>query len=146
MSTVQAISSTQNRQIIDANLTNTTAIGTAASTIQSAAIDLGDNSDGFFPEHVELQISVPACPNLPAPGVATGLTLTILADSVATPTLAPANLPAFTIAGTAGGSSAAQVFNLRIPGNIARYLAVKCAAGANAGNNSGVSFTTSLTF
>jgi hypothetical protein len=143
MATVQA-AGYQNRQIIDSNLTNSTAIGTAGSTVQSAAFDTGDNTDGFFPEKVELQITVPACPNLAAPGVATSLTFTVLADSAATPTTA---LPlSFTVAGTSGTGSVAVTKNFRIPGNAARYIAVQVAAGANAGNNSAVSFTASLCF
>ena len=141
---IGATSSTQNRLSIDANLTNLTAIGTAGSTVQSAAFDTGDNSDGFFPEAVELIVSVPACPSLAAPGVATSLTFTILADTASTPTTA---LPlTFTVAGTAGTGSAAVTKNFRLPGSTARYLAVQCAAGANAGNNSAISFTTSLAF
>lgn len=144
MSTVQAISSNNRRGIIDSNLSSTLNFGSAGSTVTSAAFDLGDNTDGFFPEHVELIITTPALPNLAAPGVATALTFTVLADTAASPTIA---LPLiYSLAGTAGGSAAASSISLRIPGYVARFLAVQVAAGANAGNSSALQWTVSLGF
>ena len=146
MATVQA-NAYQNRLSIDSNLTNTTAIGTAGSTVQSATIDTGDNTDGFLPEAVELLVQVPATPSLAsAATVAGALTFTLLADTASTPTLASPIVSPFVLKGAAGGSGAATNYSARLYGSIPRYLAVSCAAGANAGNNSAVSFTTSLAF
>jgi hypothetical protein len=137
------MANTLGRQIQDYNLIASHVLPTAASTVQTAAFDLGD--EGYKPEHVELEVSVPATPSLAsAATVAALLTFTVLADSAATPTTA---LPlTFAVAGTAAGSGAATTKNLRLPSDCARYLAVKVAAGANAGDNSAVSFTAKLLF
>ena len=131
------------RQNVDARLQSVTALGTAASTVQSAPFDLGDFRDGILPEEMVLAIVVP-----PTPALTSGasLTFSVLADSAATPTTAAAGSPTFSVTGTAGGG-AGQVFTCRLPSNCPEFVAVKALSGTSgAGNNSGVSFTTQLQF
>ena len=134
-------SAIQWHRISDANLTVTTALPAAGATGTSAQIDLGDNTDSFFPEGVSIELTLPATPALAASET---ITFTVLADTGTTASTALSPSLTAVVTGTAGTGAAAQKFNWRIPGNIARYLAVKATLSANAGNNTAVSFTTKL--
>lgn len=134
-------SAIQGHRVADANLTVTTAIAAAAANITGTAFDTGDNTDGFFPEGVELHLTVPATANL-ANGAA--LTFTVYADTANPPTTALTPSLTATVTGTAGGGPASD-FRWRVPGSVARYLAVNALSGTSgSGNNIGVSFTTKL--
>ncbi len=131
----------QGHRVSDANLTVTTALAAAASNITGTAIDTGDNTDGFFPEGVELHLTIPATANL-ANGAA--LTFTVYADTANPPTTALTPSLTATVTGTAGGGPVSD-FRWRVPGNCGRYLAVNALSGTSgSGNNIGVSFTVKL--
>lgn len=134
-------SAIQAHRVSDANLTTSKAFAAAGSNTTSTAFDTGDNTDGFFPEGVELEVSVPATPNLVSAAV---LTLTVYADTANPPTTALSPSLSFTITGTAG-NGAATTRRWRVPGDAGRYLAVNAASGSSgAGDNTGVSFTVKL--
>ncbi len=131
----------QGHRVADANLTVTTAIAAAAANITGTALDTGDNTDGFFPEGVELHLTVPATANLASGAV---LTFTVYADTANPPTTALSPSLSTIITGTAGGGPALDV-RWRVPGNCGRYLAVNELSGTSgSGNNIGVSFTVKL--
>ncbi len=131
------------RNIRDSNLTTTSALPTAASTITQTAWDTGDNTDGIFPERVELEVAVPSTGNLVSGAI---LTFTVLADTANPPTTVLSPSLTFTVTGTAGNGAATTV-RWRVPANCGRYLAIKCLAGTSgAGDNSAVSYTSRLLF
>lgn len=131
------------RQISDINLSQTKALATAAATSQTTAFDTGDNSDGNFPEGVDLLLTVPATPTLAAGAI---ITFTVLADTANPPTTVLSPSLTATVTGTAGTGGAATTFRWRVPANAARYLAVQNTVGSTGGNNSAVSYTAQLLF
>jgi hypothetical protein len=139
MPTVQA-ATYNGRQLQDANLTVTTALPAQAASVTATSIDLGDNSDGIFPEGVALEIVCPATPSLASGGT---ITYTVLADSVAVPTTVLTPSLTYVTTGTAGNGAAltAGVAKWKVPANVARYLSVQATAGTTAGNNTAISFT-----
>ena len=131
------------RQIQDINLTVTQALATAASTITCTAFDTGDNTDGNFPEGVDLLLTIPATPSLVSGAV---LTFTVLADTANPPTTVLSPSLTFTVTGTAGNGAAATA-RWRVPANAGRYIAIQQLSGTSgAGNNSAVSYTANLLF
>lgn len=131
----------QNHRVADANLTVTTALAAAGSSVTGTAFDTGDNTDGFFPEGVELHLTVPATSALVSTAT---IVYTVYADTANPPTTALSPSLTFTTTGTAGNGAAVDV-RWRIPDNCGRYLAVNANSGTSgAGNNTGVSFTVKL--
>jgi hypothetical protein len=137
---VQA-AATQAHRISDRNLTATTALAAAGSSVTSTAFDTGDNTDGFFPEGLELHLTVPSTANLVSTAT---LVYTVYADTANPPTTALSPSLTFTTTGTAGNGAAVDV-RWRIPGNTGRYLAVNANSGTSGGgNNTGTSFTVKI--
>lgn len=131
----------QAHRVADSNLTVATALPAAGANVTCTAIDTGDNTDGFFPEGVELHLTVPATTALVSTAT---LTYTVYADTANPPTTALSPSLSFVTTGTAGNGAAVDV-RWRIPGNCGRYLAVNAASGSSgAGNVTAVSFTVKL--
>lgn len=131
------------RNIPDQNLLVTTALAAAAGTTTCTAFDTGDNTSGFFPERVELLVTVPATTNL-----VSGATLTfdVVADTANPPTTVLSPPLSYVITGTAG-NGAAGTARWRLPPNTGRYVAIKQTSGTSGGgNNTAVSYTAQLLF
>lgn len=128
------------RQIQDNNLTVTTALPTASTSVTATALDTGDNTDGIFPEGIVLDLS---CPSSAVQVNASLITFTVLADVVNPPTLALSPSLTYVSSGTAGNGAAFDA-RWKLPPNTGRYLSVKASCDANTGNVSPVSFTYKL--
>ena len=139
MAIVQTVNA---RAIQDTNLSVTTALPAQGASVTSTAFDTGDNTNGIFPEFVDLLVTVPSTPSLASGGV---ITFTVLADTASTPTTVLSPSLTATVTGTAG-NGAASSFRWKVPYNAGRYIGVQASCGTTTGNNISVSYTTQLLF
>lgn len=136
---------TVGRLIADNNFSNTTTLPSGAGTSNSTPFDMVGNTldaNSTFPELVTLQVVIPADTGLVSAAIRK---FTLLADSVATPTI-PVVGYSYTVTGTAGNGAAATI-RWKLPANLARYISVRCDGGTSgSGDSTAISYTTSLLF
>jgi len=139
------------RQVQDANFISVTALPAANANVNSGSFDLGQRSAvtngldaGFNVENCELQVTVPATPNL-ADTKSITFTFQDSADN-STFAAAPTGGVIGTVTGAGGAGAAATTFKFRIPNNVRRYVNVNAAVAASGGTNTAVSFTVKLLF
>ena len=128
--------------IRDAALKVTKACPAANTNHNTDTIDLGCTNPGASVESVEVEIVIPALPDLAA-----GKTLTVkLQDSADGSTYADIpELAAFVVTGaTTTGGSAAATRVIRLPSSAKRYLRANLAVATAGGDNTGKSVTVSL--
>lgn len=128
------------RLIKDASLIKVKALPAANANNTCDAIDLGPGA--YKPEEMEIEVSVPATPAL-ADNLA--ITFTIVHGATSSP--ATSTGISFTVTGvatSAGGPATTKRF--RLPSDTLRYVAVNAAVANSGGNNTAVSYTTSLLF
>lgn len=129
------------RNLKDANFIATTALPAAGASNNSNVFDLG--AGNFLPEEIELQISLPATPNL---ADTKNVTLTIQ-DSADNVTFAAITGLATVVATGAGGvGAAAKTETIRLPSTTRQYLRLNQAVDAVGGDSTGVSTTFQLLF
>jgi hypothetical protein len=125
----------------DALLTKVTALPAQNTNSDSAAIDLEVLNGASLPDALELEISIPATPNL-ADGQTTTTTIQDSADG--TTFAAVAGLAALVRTGAGGAGAAASSRRYKLPSTVRRYVRENTACSATAGNNTAVSRTLRL--
>lgn len=126
------------RTITDADLTVTTALPAAAADVDSDSIDFGAASIAAL-ESVELEISIPATPDLTEDDT---ITLTIQDSADDSTFAAVEELEPLVVTGAAaaaGGAAATRKY--RLPSSAKRYVNVNAAVLTGGGDNTDVSFT-----
>lgn len=119
------------------------ALPSAAGSVTSAVIDLGD--DAYKVNSIELELSVPA---LNATMVPDTRTVTYIIESSTTSVFTAVDQTLFTVTVTAAGGTgaAALVERVRLPSNCAQYVRAKITTGASTGDCSAVSATFTARF
>ena len=131
-----------NRTITDGLLTKTQALPAANANNSTAAIDLEQKT--LFPvnEEVDLQISVPATPDL---ANTTTITFTIQDSADGSSFAAVAGLGTLVVTGaTANPGGLATSRAVKLPGYTRRYVRVNAAVANGGGDNTAVSYTMRL--
>lgn len=129
-----------NRAIKDTRLQVVKALPAAAANNDSDSIDLGQVLGGNI-EGIELEISVPALPDLVEAKTVT-ITIQDSADDSSFATLA--GLSTLVITGGTGGGAAATSRVVRLPRITRRYVRFNSAVLTAGGDNTGVSVTASV--
>ena len=126
------------RTITDADLTVTTALPAADANADSDSLDFGAASTAAL-ESVELEISIPATPDLVEDK---DITLTIQDSADDTTFAAVEELEALVVTGAAAAAGgAATTRKYRLPSSARRFVNVNAAVEADGADNTGVSFT-----
>lgn len=126
------------RRLQDASLVKTKALPAAGASNASASIDLGQTTLGPAADHIEVEISIPATPDLVDDKTIT-LTLKDSADDSSFTAIASIATLVQTGAGGAGAAAASRRFKL--PPSTRRYLRLDAAVLASGGDNTAVSTT-----
>jgi len=129
------------RNLKDANFIATTALPAAGASNASASFDLG--AGAFKPEEMELQVILPATPNL-ADTKNVALTIKDSADNVTFTAIA--GLSTIVVTGSGGAGAAAVTETIRLPSTTRQYIQLAQAVDASGGTNTGVSTTFQLLF
>jgi len=125
------------RKIKDFNLTVTTALPAAAANADSDSIDMGSAGSAAL-ESIELEISIPATPDLTDDDT---ITLTVQ-DSADDSTFATVTeLEPLVVTGAGGAGAAAASIKYRLPSSTRRYINVNAAVLTGGGDNTDVSYT-----
>jgi hypothetical protein len=130
-----------NRQLQDAKLRATNALPAQDTNNNGDSLDLGQVELGPTGDHLELQVSLPATPDL-ANGQTITLTIQDSADGTTFATLAGLSTIVATGAGGLGAAAIERI--VRLPRTTRRYVRVNAAASATAGDNTGVSRTIAI--
>lgn len=130
-----------NRALKDGLLTATNALPAQNTNNDGSSLDLAQVELGPTGDHLELEISVPATPDL-ANGQTLTFTIQDSADDSTFATLAGLSTLVMTGADSAGAAAATRV--VRLPRTTRRYVRVNAAASGTAGDNTGVSSTISI--
>ena len=126
------------RTITDADLTVTTALPAADANVDSASLDFSAASTAAL-ESVELEISIPATPDLVEDK---DITLTIQDSADDSTFAAVEELEALVVTGAAAAAGgAATTRKYRLPSSAKRFINVNAAVEADGADNTGVSFT-----
>lgn len=129
------------RAIKDATFVKAKALPAAGAANNTATFDLG--SGGYVPESIEVEIVIPALPDL-----VDDKTVTIIvqdsADDSSYATVDP--LIQTSVVGAGGVGCAAKTVKLRLPAGIRRYVQFNQAVLAAGGSNVAKSVTYSLLF
>ena len=128
--------------IRDSALKVTKALPAAGANHNTGTIDLGSTNPGLAVESFELEIAIPALPNLAA-----GKTLTVkVQDSADNSTYADvAELASVVVTGAADAAgSAAATRTVRLPSGVRRYIQANLAVAGSGGDNTAQSVTVSL--
>lgn len=130
-----------NRSIQDKLLTVTTALPAQNTTGNGSSIDLEVVTGASLPEGLQVEVAIPATPNL-----ADGQTITVtLQDSADNSSFAAiTGLSTLVVTGAGGAGAAAASRKVPLPNNTRRYIRASYAASATAGNNTAVSATLKL--
>ncbi len=125
----------------DAELIRTLALPAAGASASTASIDLAATTQ--VESHFEVEIAVPAMPNL-----AEGKTATVmLEDSANDVNFAPiAGLAPLEVTGGVGGGASAASLRVRLPNSARRHLRATADVEAAGGDNTAVSVTLALIF
>lgn len=126
------------RKIKDFNLTVSTALPAAAADVDSASIDFASAGSAAL-ETVELEISIPATPDLTEDDTIT-LNIQDSADDSSFAAVEELEPIVVTGAGSAAGGPA-TTRKYRLPSSAKRYINVNAAVLTGGGDNTGVSFT-----
>jgi len=127
--------------IRDAALKVTKACPAAGANHNTDTIDLGCTNPGASVESFEVEIAIPALPNL-----ADGKTLTVkLQDSADDATFADiAELASVVVTGASSNGSAAATRTVRLPSTTKRYVQANLAVAGSGGDNTAKSVVVSL--
>jgi len=127
--------------IRDAALKVTKACPAAGANHNTDTIDLGCTNPGASVESFEVEIAIPALPNL-----ADGKTLTVkLQDSADDTTFADiAELASVVVTGASSNGSAAATRTVRLPSTTKRYVQANLAVAGSGGDNTAKSVVVSL--
>jgi hypothetical protein len=128
------------RNIKDAELIKSVAIAAAGADSYTASVDLGAAGIASL-EAIEVQLDIPVLPAL----VDDKTVILSLEDSADNSSFAAIESVTLTATGTeTPGSAAAVTAKAKLPSNTRRYIRMKSATLAAAGNNTGVSVTMSV--
>ena len=134
---------TNARRLKDINALITQALPATGATVTSSSLDLGTTTAFRIPG-IELQLAVPATPNL-VDGKNVTFTVQHSPDNGTTAFGAVPGVAPLTITGAGRvGSPAvgdAPPYKMKLPLGLLRYLRVVAVADAGAGNSTAVSFT-----
>jgi len=127
--------------IRDAALKVTKACPAANANHNTATIDLGCKNPGASVESFEVEIAIPALPDL-----VDGKTLTVkLQDSADNTTFADVEqLASVVVTGADSKGSAASTVVVRLPSDVNRYVQANLAVAASGGDNTAKSVVVSL--
>jgi len=127
--------------IRDAALKVTKACPAAGANHNTDTIDLGCTNPGASVESFEVEIAIPALPNL-----ADGKTLTVkLQDSADDTSFADiAELASVVVTGASSNGSAAATRTVRLPSTTKRYVQANLAVAGSGGDNTAKSVVVSL--
>lgn len=130
-----------NRNLQDANVNPAAfTLGTAGTTVTSAAIDLG--ADIQAPEHMELELSVPALTTTMNTGTNTaGVTYIVEASTTSTFAAIARNLIFENYAGSTTTALGAKVLRCRLPANCPQFVRAKVIPGTTSGDMSTLAAT-----
>jgi hypothetical protein len=130
------------RQVVDANLSKTTALPAANASNISASIPLNSGTAGRIPA-VELHIALPATPSLVD---AKNITLTVKDSADGVTFNAVADIPVITVTGAGGVGAAAVDRRFKLPIGIRNYIALAQAVDNAGGDSTAISSTFELVF
>ncbi len=135
-----------NRNLQDANINPASfTLGTAGQTATSAAVDLG--ADTQVPEHVEVELSIPALTTTMNLGTNTsGVQYIVESSTTSTFATIDRNIIYESYAGSTTTALGAKVLRARLPSNCARYIRGKVVGNATSGDMSALAGTLSLRF
>ena len=129
------------RAIKDAGFVHAKALPAAGASNNSATFDLG--SGGYVPETVEVEIVIPALPDL----VDAKTVIIVVQDSADDSSYATVDpLIQTSVVGAGGVGCAAKTVKYRLPAGIRRYVQFNQAVLAAGGSNVAKSITYSLLF
>lgn len=131
------------RNLRDADFEVTQALPAADAESVSASLDLGQEKVQSL-EEIELEITIPATPDLVDAAVIT-FTVEDSDDDSSFAAVDPLISTTVTGVATSQGGPAKEV-RLRLPSQTRRYVRVKAAVLSGAGDNTGVSFTFAALF
>lgn len=138
---------TNTRAVIDANYVKTIALPSAAGSVYSASLDLGDGVSGVpyaTTETINVQVLAPALAD-----AVIGNAETIayaLQDSADNSSFAAIAALATQTQTGAGAGVAATTYTFKLPPNTRRYIRLAATTGASTGDASGSSATLRLAF
>jgi len=125
----------------DAELIRTVALPAAGASASTASIDLSATTQ--TESHFEVEVAVPALPNLAEDKTAT-VTLEDSADDASF--AAVAGLAPLEVTGGTGGGASAASLRVRLPNSARRHLRATADVEAAGGDNTAASVTLALIF
>ena len=129
------------RAIKDATFVKAKALPAANANNNTATFDLG--AGGYVAEEIEVEISIPALPDLADTKLVT-IKVQDSADDSSYSTVDP--LIQTTVVGAGGVGCAAKIVRFRLPAGVRRYIQFYQAVEASGGTNTAKSITYSLLF
>ena len=125
----------------DAQLVRSKTLPAAGASASTASIDLLATTQAE--PHFEVEVAVPALPNLAADK---SVTITLEDSADASSFAALSGLCPLKVTGAVGGGGSAASQRVRLPSAARRYLRATAAVEAAGGNNTAISFSLGLIF
>ncbi|MEN6628163.1 MAG: Bbp16 family capsid cement protein [Sulfuricella sp.] len=122
-------------------LTVAKALPAAAANNDSASIDLGNTTPGVVADAIEVEIALPALPDLVE---AKTVTCTLQDSANDSSFTAITGLSTFVVTGGTGNGAPAATRVVRLPSSVRRYIRVNTAVLTAGGDNTAKSVTLSL--